>query len=262
MKKLLFSASIFIGALTAKAADDAHSIVLPVVGVFGFFILLFCVITIPGYGIAVYVEYRVAKKMGVAFAKGGPFQTASMLQVLAPLLGIFLYPILPGSTYKPEWFGISDRWANTAGIAGLLGVLALALGAVLIVCEKSGEGRGTNWTNVINRADQAGEVPRGYSVVFLIVCLVDAFFIWSEYNGFVGLSRPSIHPGGAWNTAWDIDPVRFRIPFIVDLASVVVAIGGYVAKKKPGGLWSLATGIALITGLCGVLLMTGFSTGL
>jgi hypothetical protein len=201
MKKLLFVASILIGALMAKAADDAHSItfrgdhlvnitavvktdpytvmiscndeqvwgvksnvevsgnelpewflsawnigpmekrpeeigLLPVVGVVGAIILLFSVITIPGYGIAVYVEYRVAKKMGAAFAKGGPFQTAAMLQVLAPLCSIFLYPLLPGSTYKPAWFGISDRWANTAGIAGLLGVLALARGVALIVRER------------------------------------------------------------------------------------------------------------------------------
>jgi hypothetical protein len=109
---------------------------------------------------------------------------------------------------------------------------------------------------------QAGEVPRRYSVVFLTVCLVDACFIWSEFVGFVGFFQPAIHPGGRWNTAWDTDPLRFRIPFILDLALVVVGIGGYMAKKKPGVLWELSTGLALITGLCAVLLMTGFSTGL
>jgi hypothetical protein len=114
----------------------ASSMILPVVGILGFFTILFFWIAIPVYGIAVYAEYRVAKKMDVAFAKSGPFQTVSMFQVLAPLCGIFLYPILPGSTEKPAWFGISDRLANTAGMAALLGVLALTLGVVLIVRER------------------------------------------------------------------------------------------------------------------------------
>jgi hypothetical protein len=100
-----------------------------------------------------------------------------------------------------------------------------------------------------------------YSIIFLTLCLADAFFIWNEFIHSVWFYRSFVHSGNAWDTAWDYGPMSFRISCMLDPALVAVGLVGYIVKKRPGGLWDLAMGIALVTALCAIRLLTGLSRG-
>jgi len=91
---------------------------------------------------------------------------------------------------------------------------------------------------------QAGEVPRRYSVVFLTVCLMDAFLIWRESLGVLWFSRHITDPGP-----------MLSISCIIAPALVVVGLGGYMAKKRPGVLWESATVLAVITGFYAIFIL-------